>query len=292
MPLILQDERQGETEMKMHRTSIALVAIAALALSVSLTLDSGWGLRAAPKLSVEELIAKHLASLGDAEALKNFHQLQATGQGSLIPRLGGTGQIDGSAMITSSGRNWHLDLNFDNPNFPGEDFSYDGDTVQIDQLRPGTRSPLGQLLYSQDRPITEGLMGGTLCTGWPLLDVAGHDPKLKYDGLKKVDGTPLHILEYRPKKSTDFRIRVYFEPETFRHVRTEYKMTISAASVRLGSGADQLPDNRFAVIEEFSDFRAEQGLTLPHSYKIRYMAEGRSSVVLDYEMTFNQIAVQ
>lgn len=59
-----------------------------------------------------------------------------------------------------------------------------------------------------------------------------------------------------------------FDPETYRHVRTEYKRVIAA---RQGANIDasaRMSETRHTLIEDFSDFRKENGLTLPHTYTI------------------------
>lgn len=246
---------------------------------------------AAPKLKPEELIAKHLESLGGS-SLAAVGRLVASGSAAAVPRVGGSGRIEGKATIDSGGDKWLLEMIFDNPQYPHEKIGFDGERADVAQLRPGARSPLGNLLYTQDRPITEGLFGGVLSTRWALLHVPQREAKIKYKGTKKVDGRQLHLLEYSPRKGTDFRIRLYFDADHFRHVRSEYQLTIAAASVKLTESSTQAEENRFEIVEEFSDFRSEGKFTLPHAYKIRYGAHGQRSVVIDYEMTFDQFRIE
>ena len=47
---------------------------------------------------------------------------------------------------------------------------------------------------------------------------------MKY-GEAKVEGRKLHMIEYRPKNRLgDVKIKLYFDWDTFRHVRTEYNV--------------------------------------------------------------------
>ena len=119
-------------------------------------------------------------------------------------------------------------------------------------------------------------MGGTLSGSWALLNVAERNPKLEYSGLKKVDGRELHALKYTPKKGSDMKIVLYFDAQTFQHVRTEYSQVVYANEQRrIAGGGGSMPpaqsqqasSARIDAYEEFSDFKEEAGLQLPHTYK-------------------------
>ena len=79
-------------------------------------------------------------------------------------------------------------------------------------------------------------------TGWPLLDLKGRRPKLKYKGLKKFREKKLHQLEYKPQGGVGYRIALFFEPETYRHVASSYQLTavsgtLTTRAVGVGEGA-------------------------------------------------------
>jgi hypothetical protein len=65
------------------------------------------------------------------------------------------------------------------------------------------RSSFGEFVHSQDQIVREGLLGGSLTTAWALLNLDHNQPKLSYEGLKKVDGRQLHDLRYRCKRNDD-----------------------------------------------------------------------------------------
>lgn len=45
------------------------------------------------------------------------------------------------------------------------------------------------------------------------------------------------------------------------------------------------------MIEEFSDFRSEGGLILPHTYRIKLLVDSKGGTFLaDWEITLNQFA--
>ena len=55
------------------------------------------------KLTPEELIARHLDSIGTAEARSKASNRVAGGETKFISRLGGSANADGDAMMVSSG---------------------------------------------------------------------------------------------------------------------------------------------------------------------------------------------
>jgi len=116
--------------------------------------------------------------------------------------------------------------------------------------------------------VGEGLLGGTLTQGWPLLDLEGRKPRLRYQGLKETEGRRLHDVEFQPRSGrSDFTVHLYFEPDTYRHVVTRYVTSLS------GLPDDTVPHQ---IVERFSDFSVEDGLTLPHGYAMQFDGPGHS----------------
>jgi hypothetical protein len=106
---------------------------------------------------------------------------------------------------------------------------------------------------------------------------------------------------------------LYFDAETFQHVRTEYRQVVAAqmgasspsmgskptASDRSGGGStgidapkEQLRDLHYNLDEVFSDFKQEGKLTLPHSYKIKLRLEKRTGPTYeaDWEIVLSKFA--
>ena len=125
--------------------------------------------------------------------------------------------------------------------------------------------------------VREGLVGGVLSESWPLLNLQEKNPKLEYAGMKKIDGRQVHAIKYRPRKGSELNITLFFDAETFQHVRTEYERTVYSTAQHENSrpSAGRLPSaseargapQRLTVYEAFSDFKTEGGLNLPHVYK-------------------------
>lgn len=158
-------------------------------------------------------------------------------------------------------------------------------------MRPGTRSPLAEFLFTYKHLLTNGLLGGALRVNWPLFQDLGQ-AKLKYRGLKKTDGEKLHRLAYRVKGGTDTEIQLYFEPETFRHVRSEYEVTIAPPIGLTPAESSQQRRTRTKVVETFSNFTEVEGLTLPTVWEIDYSTTGtRNSLIWKWTIEFNKLAV-
>jgi len=136
--------------------------------------------------------------------------------------------------------------------------------------------------------LRDGLLGGVLNNGWAMFTTSTHNPKLHYDGLKKFNGKQAHQVTYNPKKGdNDMTIRLYFEPETFRHIGStyEYESQVTAMAGNM-PGSEKILEH---VEENFSDFKPEGGLTLPHHWQLRYMQEHGASLSVKFEMAFDKI---
>ena len=228
------------------------------------------------KLTPAELVAKHLESIGSAEARARVRGTRIKGNATVTVKLCGEGQVDGQVLMHSQGPANLINLKFDTADYPFELFRFDGKKFEASQFKPGSRTCLAQFFVVNEVIFKEGMAGGTLSEAWPLLNVQERNPKLEYSGLKKIGGKELHVLKYGPRKGSDLKIVLFFEPDTFRHVRTEYTRVIHATEQRrIPSGnGDLMPPSdqrasaaRFEAYEEFSDFKEEAGLNLPHTYK-------------------------
>ncbi|MGA2263499.1 MAG: hypothetical protein ABSH28_18945 [Acidobacteriota bacterium] len=170
-------------------------------------------------------MAKHLGSIGTAEARASIKSRLASGTAEVVLRVGGQGTIFGKGQLLSEGRKLRLAFTFGSSDYPGEQIVFNGERVDAGQVRPGRRSSLSTFLYSYDVIAREGLLGGVLSTAWPLLDLDARQAKLDYSGLRKIEGRQLHEVKYKAKKNPgDLQVALYFDPETFRHVRTQYHM--------------------------------------------------------------------
>jgi outer membrane lipoprotein-sorting protein len=128
---------------------------------------------------------------------------------------------------------------------------------------------LGNFLMTNDAIFKQGLMCGVLSSGWPLLDAERRQATVDFVGTKSIDGRVLHELRYLPRGNSDLKITLYFDATDFRHVRTEYERVIPAPMGRVEYSNVQEREGRYKMIEDFSLFKAEGELTLPHIYTIK-----------------------
>jgi hypothetical protein len=267
--------------MKSYRTYARRGLLAAAALTALFLTPFA---ARAQKMTPEELVAKHLASVGTAEARAAVKSRLMAGRVVLTLRSG-TGQNTGLAVLFSQGKKSVIGMSFSNPKYPHDKFGYNGQNVTISYIQPGVRSELGDFIQQREQLIKLGLLGGALSSNWALAGALDESvAKLEYAGTGKVDGKPAHKLRYNPRKGSDLKITLFFDQETFRHVRTEYEQVVSGrAAVTPGGGLrGQAPQGapgvdaskefqrelRLKMVEEFSDFKEVGGLTLPHTYEI------------------------
>lgn len=243
------------------------------------------------KLTLEELIARHLDSIGSAQARSSAKNRVLTGTVKLVSRVGVASNIDGQAALASSGFKLRYSMRFNSPQYTGEQFAFDGAKVLTGHLPSGRRSPLSLYLEQQSMPLRDGLLGGSLSTGWAMLRLDQIKPRLDYKGLKKLDGRQLHEVSYRPEKgSTDLKVALFFDAATFQHVRTEYEFRVPA---RLGVGPNdstRLQEDYYKLGEDFDDFRAVDGLMIPRKYRLQLQVQTYTgSNVFDWTVVIDQV---
>lgn len=274
----------------------------------------------AKKLKKEELVSLHLKSIGENVVRQTRI---AQGAGTMDIRVGGSGKLGGPAIFVAEGNMLRSSFRFGHSTYSEETAIRNDNKVEVRQITPGQRSQLGQVLWNNfPRLMQEGLYGGVLGTDWALTDVKGRRPKLSYRGLKDFDEREVHELRYRLRKGVDYNITLYFEPETYRHIASRYRLIVPAGMGRRieplssgsgtsgsgapGSGGTQSPDaggrgtsprisdpearSRITLEERFSDFKEVDGLTLPHTYRLTVNTSlPDSSFLAHWEMKFQNI---
>ncbi len=242
------------------------------------------------KMKPEELIAKHLDSIGTAEARAAIKTRVAVGQGQLA-YIQRSGSFSGKSEIVSEGKRMRISMLFKQTNYPSEQFAFDGSKANTSQVQPGVRANLASFAYTYDVLLKEGLFGGTMTTAWALLDVPGRQPKLEYSGLKKIEGRQLHELRYRAKKGAgEVLVWLRFDPETFRHVQSEYRLTQPPNMAAAPTESSSQRDTIYSIKESFDNFQTADGVTFPTSWKVRYSREGMGATLLvEYNLVLSQV---
>ena len=231
------------------------------------------------KLTPEEVVSNHLKSIGTPEVLAGIKSRAFSGSTSVQFIQGNVGDLTGQCEFVSEKHKLGILLRYNAVEYPQEHFAFDGNDVTIGHITPGHRSPLGDFLNRFDGIIKQGLLGGVLSINWPLLDIEQARAKMKYKE-SKIEGRKLHELEYRPRKGMgDVKVKLYFDPDTFRHMRTEYKVSTrkqgDIRSINEGIHTDSVDVEIYYVLtEEYGDFKEVDGMTLPHIYSIHFSRGG------------------
>jgi hypothetical protein len=278
------------------------LGICLLCLLVSLAVVTPFRIaRADDKPKPADIVAKHLESIGPAEARSTLHAAQVKGTCSIIVTQGGSGQVDGQVVMVSQGNQNMIRMTFDSGDYPSEELKFDGKKYFGSQIHPGRRSAIGSFFNTNDILFKEGLVGSVLSSSWPLLNVQEKNPRLEYAGTKNIGGRDLVGLKYVPRKGSDLKITLYFDAQNFHHVRTEYQATVYATDqVKIAGGGGALPsahdqrssNARIEAYEEFSDFKTEGALTLPHSYNFHLAVQSEvHPAIVDWQIKLSEFVI-
>jgi hypothetical protein len=231
--------------------------------------------RSQDELKPEQLIAKHLESIGPGAKLKELKTIATVGDVHVEYRVGGQANFEGEGNLLSDGMSSRLALKFSAKDYPGEGIVSDGSKILVTQISTGKRSNLGQFLFENDFLLKEGLLYGSLTSAWALLHVSANQPKFDVTGIKNIKGRQLYEMKYVSKKgSSGIQTYLYFDPQTFRHVRSQFSSEqVSLESLDIDKNGTRA---RYVLTEDFDDFSDVDGLTLPHSYKIDFVIDSRN----------------
>jgi len=255
---------------------LAFILISSIVVSPQQEKNSDKDQKKPAKISVDELIAKHIASIGPVDVIGGIKSRVMVGEGKLESKLGSTFILNGPGQIASQGNKVLYAIILNSPLYPYEKAAFDGNDQTLG-LPNGKRTVLGDFLKSQNSILKDGLFTGALSTAWPLLDLKSRKSvKLEYAGTSKIDDRQCYKLKYSSGRSGDLKTTLYFDAETFRHIRTTYEYTIeprigrSSTDVRSSSRIE-----RYSLTEDFSDFKMADKLILPFKYVITVTNEGQ-----------------
>ncbi|MDT5061396.1 MAG: hypothetical protein QOH63_1855 [Acidobacteriota bacterium] len=281
-----------EIRVRHHcRTLIFICALTAALLSLTTSISSTT--LAVDKMTAEDVIAKHLESIGSAEARSGAHSRVVVGTShGIFNARNRVGLVDGRFVLGSIDHKVLYAMAFPSPDYPSEKFGFDGKKFTVGYLKPGVRSTLGSFILIHDTVFKEGLMGGTLSSAWPFLNLAERKAKLEYAGTEKIGEQLVHKLKYSPNKGSELEVTLYFDAKTFQHVRTQYERVVGAKLT--GGGIDNQAGQRatrYKMIEDFSDYKKEGGLNLPHKYKLELSIDNTNGTSIHkWEMNLDQFS--
>jgi len=247
--------------------SLAVFVVLLAMLSVSAAKD---------EFQAGDFVKQHLNSIGTEQARAAVKNRLAQGALS-FQVLNVAGRLDGTLQFVSEGDKFVSVLKIPSPDYHGEQFVSDGKKTAVKQVKPGIYSRLGRFVFEHNEVLTEGLWGGTLSTAWALSHLDERHAKLQDQGLKKMDGRELHRVDYVPKKSSDLRIELYFEPDTFRHVMTVYSYHVMPMGGGGPTASAGQQESYFRLEERFADFKSVDNLMLPGRWTIQFSGDTSGS---------------
>ena len=232
----------------------------------------------------EDIVAQHLDSIGTAAARAGVTSLAVQGTLHFKIILGGGGESSGSWQRLTEGHKSKFVMKFGDNKWWGEQFVFDGNKTSIAAANSTHRwSALGAFVVGQDNIVKDGLLGGELGSGWALASIDEHHAKLESLGRKKVDDRELDAIEYLSKSNGNMVVKLYFDPETHHHVMTTYTIEMSANITSNDIQNARQQTSHYSLEERFSDFQAENGLTLPRQYDLRYSQQLQNGSTVSYE---------
>jgi hypothetical protein len=246
----------------------------------------------AADIKVEDIITKHLDSVGTPETRAAVSTRAMQGALRFKILVGGAGEATGSWGRVSDHRKSNFVMKFGNGNWRGEQIIFDGEKASFaSATSTHDYSDFAKFVSGRDFMVKEGLLGGELSTGFALQNLDPSQAKLEYLGLKKIDGQELQGVGYISKSGTDMTVKLYFDPQTFRHVKTVYSALVIPRGTRITTTPFQ-QELRYTLEERFSDFKTENGITLPRHYDLQYTEELQSGAtrIYDWNMTADRIS--
>src|SRR5260370_21499630 len=97
---------------------------------------------ASDKMKPEELVAKHLESIGSAKDRASVTTRIIAGSSQVIFRTPPPGQATGRAVLASDGVKSLIGMSFPSPVYPREELGFNGNSFIAAYVTPGARSSL------------------------------------------------------------------------------------------------------------------------------------------------------
>lgn len=255
-----------------------------------------------PNPSADEIIAKHLVSLGTPDAISAIKSRVFVGDSRLTSKVGYVGQLEGAAQFASAGENILLAVAFNSSAYPYEKAAFNGKDVSVGRPN-GNLTPFGEFIKSNKSILKEGLFGGVLSTAWPFLD---KNSKLKFEkaGTAEIGGKRLYKLKVSGGGITGVAVVLFFDSETFRHIATEYSLVIPVGITKklnpkpetddfgtnTTTGKANMKQTYITVTERFANFAKSGDVVIPLTYVIDYSyLDSDTSRSLNLDIKFKDV---
>lgn len=208
--------------------------------------------------TLDELLAGHMAAIGPTSLRQAITNRVVEGQLTVESRLTNASWDPAAAHLITQGHRYRISFPFPPSDYVAWDVAYGGPGFSV-ETRSVSQSLVAPFVRSCGEAWKEGLFGGTLSASWPLLDVKSNKARLTPVKRWKLDGKRLWRVDYR---TAAVEAHLYFEPDTFRHVRTFYH---------------GCADWNTVLEERFETFISATGLTLPGRWILVFMPRGHTN---------------
>ncbi|MFL6467864.1 MAG: hypothetical protein ACJ72Z_07890 [Pyrinomonadaceae bacterium] len=230
----------------------------------------------AQELKADEIVAKHLDAIGKKELRTLVANRLVTGLSQFESKLPQT-TGGGKAVVVSDKENLYFMISLNSKEYPNDKVGYFNEKVSLPFVTAGARSPLGAFIADHKKLLENGLFLGSMTERWVLLNPQHYGGRIKAAGAKEINGRKAYCIQFFPSDgaSTEFSIRMYFDAETFYHVRTEYRHEILPKQDTFGQLGRQ-GGTTLDLIEYYGDFRTAEGLTFPHVYRVDFKSSSQA----------------
>ena len=262
----------------------------------------------AQKPSADEIIAKHRASFGNADDIAKTKLRFAAGSGQLVimPNRG-PNTVNVTAYFASNSDDLKFMLTTEIWTVRKERIGIFSNKINIpsrDSNQP--QGPLSDFLNNYDRTLTDRIFGGPVFSRWAFLSSTPLKGKFETEGKKRIGDRETWVVRYRPKDELTLGswIKLYFDVDSFRLLRTEYRQKETDIGFSYTEGAViknfPLPSspaggmgwNGWTLIEDFSDYRVEAGVMLPHKYTLSLSSDSNAGTYLyDYSIAITEYKI-
>jgi hypothetical protein len=236
----------------------------------------GFGAVIGQNMKPEEILAKHAESLGPKEKREALNTLMAIGLSEFettSPAVKGGGR----AIVVSNPKNLFFVISLNSREYPFDKIGYFDGKVNLPFVMAGSRSLLGAFINEHSKILSEGLFGGATSIRWPWFRDEALKMKLKGGGQKKINDRRVYVIDYDPGTggTASFSMKLYFDAETFQHVRTEHRYELQSGTPKFGQ-QNNLASSIGTLTEDFADYKNVDGLMLPHRHRIEFVSNGGS----------------
>ena len=243
------------------------------------------------KISVENIVAKHLDSIAGADARAAVKTRVLEGKVQARTTLNSGSLIKGKTVLASDAERTALQMSFDFVDYTGENINFDGKTVNAAFATTDRRSALGSFTYNFSEIVKGGFFGGALLSSWALIDADKKISKSFYEGKEKIGDREVYVLRVVPRNGSTLNIKMYFDVQSFRHLRTRYHLSQYRSPLISSEVSSRQSETRYLLIEDFSDFKSVNDLTLPTTYKVTYTLDTyENSQEFEWVLNFSRFA--